>query len=183
MDTLIMDILAYSRLSREEMPLQPASLDVVVHLVLGRMAREIAERRALVTVPSPLPVIVGHASMLEQVLTNLLSNAVKFSRPGIDPVVLIRAEPCGERVRVWIEDNGIGIAPEYQDRVFGLFQRLNPVESFPGTGVGLAIVRRAMEKMGGSSGVESTPGQGSKFWIELPMAAKTPESAGQRTLA
>jgi signal transduction histidine kinase len=73
-------------------------------------------------------------------------------------------------VRLWIEDNGIGIAPEYQDRVFGLFQRLNPVEAFPGTGVGLAIVRRAMERMGGRSGLDSTPGQGSRFWIELPKA-------------
>jgi PAS domain S-box-containing protein len=170
MDSLIMDILAYSRLSREEVPLEPASLDAVVKGVLGRMAREIAGRRAIVMVPSPLPTIVGHAAMLEQVVTNLLSNAVKFARPGVDPVVVIRAEPRGGTVRLWIEDNGIGIAPEYQDRVFGLFQRLNPVESFPGTGVGLAIVRRAIERMGGSSGVESTPGQGSRFWIELPRA-------------
>jgi len=170
MDALIMDILAYSRLSREEVPLKPASLDAVVKPVLDRMAPEIAQRRATVTVQSPLPRIVGHAAMLDQVVTNLLSNAVKFSRPGVDPVVVVRAETRGAAVRLWIEDNGIGISPEYQDRVFGLFQRLNPVESFPGTGVGLAIVRRAMERMGGSSGVESTPGQGSRFWVELPKA-------------
>jgi signal transduction histidine kinase len=108
--------------------------------------------------------------MLEQVVTNLLSNAVKFARPGKDPEVVIRAEARGGSVRLWIEDNGIGFPPEYQERVFGLFQRLNPVEAFPGTGVGLAIVRRATERMGGTSGVESVPGQGSRFRIELRSA-------------
>jgi signal transduction histidine kinase len=112
--------------------------------------------------------------MLEQVVTNLLSNAVKFSRSGVAPEVVIRAETRDGSVRLWVEDNGIGIAPEYQERVFGLFQRLNPMESFPGTGVGLAIVRRAMERMGGASGLESTPGQGSRFWVELPRAPTGP---------
>jgi PAS domain S-box-containing protein len=172
MDSLIMDILAYSRLSRDEVPLEPASLDDVVTPVLDRMAKEIRERQASVTVRSPLPWIVGHAGMLQQVVTNLVSNAIKFSRPGVAPEVVLRAETRGGMVRLWIEDNGIGISPEYQDRVFGLFQRLNPVEAFPGTGVGLAIVRRAMERMGGRSGVESTPGQGSRFWIELPKASQ-----------
>jgi PAS domain S-box-containing protein len=170
MDALIMDILAYSRLSRDEVPLEPVRLDSIVTLVLDRMAKEIRDRQATVTVRSPLGSIVGHAGMLQQVVTNLVSNAVKFSRPGVAPQVVLRAEPRGGVIRLWIEDNGIGIAPEYQDRVFGLFQRLNPVEAFPGTGVGLAIVRRAMERMGGSSGVESTAGQGSRFWVEMPRA-------------
>jgi len=170
MDALIMDILAYSRLSRDEVPLDPVGLEDVVNQVLTNMAKEIRERQATVTVRSPLPRVVGHAAMLEQVVTNLVSNAVKFSRRGVAPEVVIRAESRGGTVRLWIEDNGIGISPEYQERVFGLFQRLNPVEAFPGTGVGLAIVRRAMERMGGSSGVESTSGQGSRFWVEVPQA-------------
>jgi len=171
MDTLIMDILAYSRLSREEVPLRPIDLDAIVAQVVDRMGKEIRERQAVVTVRTPLPRVIGYASMLDQVVTNLLSNGMKFSRPGIAPEIVIRAEVRGSRVRLWIEDNGIGIAPEYLERVFGLFQRLNPVESFPGTGVGLAIVRRAMERMGGSSGLESTPEQGSRFWVELPRAS------------
>jgi len=165
MDSLIMDILAYSRLSRDEVPLEPVNLDAVVTQVLSQMAREIRDRQGRVTVRSPLESVMGHGSMLQQVVTNLISNAVKFARPGVSPEVLIRAESRSASVRLWIEDNGIGIAPEYQERVFGLFQRLNPVESFPGTGVGLAIVRRAIERMGGNSGVESTPGQGSRFWV------------------
>jgi PAS domain S-box-containing protein len=174
MDALIMDILAYSRLSRDEVPLEPVSLDAIVTLVLGQMSKDIRERHAAVTVRSPLPRVVGYGSMLEQVVTNLLSNAVKFSRSGVAPEVVIRAETRDGSVRLWVEDNGIGIAPAYQERVFGLFQRLNPMESFPGTGVGLAIVRRAMERMGGASGVESTLGQGSRFWVELPRAQAGP---------
>jgi signal transduction histidine kinase len=170
MDALIMDILSYSRLSRAEVPLQPVDLDAIVSQVIDQMGKEIRDRQATVTVRSPLPRVIGYGSMLQQVVTNLLSNGVKFSRPGVPPEITIRADPREGWVRLWIEDNGIGIAPEYQERVFGLFQRLNPVESFPGTGVGLAIVRRAMERMGGRSGLDSTPGQGSRFWIELPKA-------------
>jgi signal transduction histidine kinase len=108
--------------------------------------------------------------MLEQVVTNLLSNAVKFSRPGVDPVVgdpapSRAAERCGSGSRT----TGSGSRRSTRTGV-RLFQRLNPVESFPGTGVGLAIVRRAMERMGGRSGLESTPGQGSRFWVEFPKA-------------
>lgn len=168
MDALIMDILAYSRISREDLPLGPVDLGTAVESVLGEMSKEIRERRATVAVQGPLPRVLGHGSMLSQVVANLVSNGIKFSREGVDPKVAIRAQVLGGVVRLWIEDNGIGIPPEYQERVFGLFQRLNPVEAFPGTGVGLAIVRRAMERMGGKSGVESTPGQGSRFWVELP---------------
>ena len=99
--------------------------------------------------------------MLIQVVANLVSNAVKFVAAGVDPEVRIRAEKRGGSLRIWIEDNGIGIDGEYLEKVFGLFQRLNAVEDYPGTGVGLAIVRRATERMGGASGVESTPGKGS----------------------
>ena len=172
MDSLITDILSYSRLSREEVPLGPVDLAEVVDRVLRNLSKEILERRAKVTVKPPLPPILGHASMMDQVVTNLVSNGLKFSRPGVDPEVTISAEPRGAMVRIWIEDNGIGIPAEYQDRVFGLFQRLNPVESFPGTGVGLAIVRRAMERMGGRSGYDSTPGRGSRFWVEIPAAVE-----------
>jgi PAS domain S-box-containing protein len=177
MDALITDILNYSRLSREEVPLGPVDLSGVVERVLENLSKEIVERRAKVTVRPPLPPVLGHASMMEQVVTNLVSNGIKFSRTGVDPEVTIGAEPRGGMVRIWVEDNGIGIPPEYKDRVFGLFQRLNPVEAFPGTGVGLAIVRRAMERMGGRSGFESTPGRGSRFWVEIPAA---PPSEGGR---
>jgi signal transduction histidine kinase len=105
---------------------------------------------------------------LGQVFSNLLSNAMKFVAPGVPPRVRVRSNDLGDRVRLWVEDNGIGIPPEYLARIFGVFERLHKQEEYPGTGIGLAIVRKAIDRMGGSTGVESEPGKGSKFWIELP---------------
>jgi len=87
-----------------------------------------------------------------------------------------RNAACGGRVRLWIEDNGIGIAPEHHERIFRVFERLHRATDYPGTGIGLAIVRKAMERMGGSVGVESALGRGSRFWIELPAGATFPAS-------
>jgi len=103
-----------------------------------------------------------------QVVTNLLTNAVKFVGPGVRPHVRVWAEERDEWGRLWVEDNGIGIAQEHQDRIFRVFERLHGSEMYPGTGIGLAIVAKGTERMGGRAGVESTPGKGSKFWIELP---------------
>jgi signal transduction histidine kinase len=111
---------------------------------------------------------MANTAALNQVLSNLVGNAIKFVPAGAAPQVEIRSEQSGRFVRLCISDNGIGISPEHQDRVFQLFERLHPQSAFPGTGVGLAIVRKAMERMGGHVGLTSSPGQGSCFWIELP---------------
>jgi signal transduction histidine kinase len=100
-------------------------------------------------------------------LTNLLSNAIKFTGPGVDPEVRVRAEASGDAVRIWVEDNGIGIAREHHERIFRVFERLHLQERYPGTGIGLAIVRRAAERLRGETGVESEAGKGSRFWISL----------------
>ncbi|HVE40100.1 MAG TPA: MASE1 domain-containing protein [Planctomycetota bacterium] len=176
MDALITDILAYSRLSRDDVPLQPEAPELLIRSALDQLAKEIREKGARVSVEPPFPKVRGHDGMLVQVLVNLISNAIKFVAPGVVPEVRIRGEVRGLVLRIWIEDNGIGIHPDYQDKIFGLFQRLNRAEAYPGTGVGLAIVRRAMERMGGSSGLESAPGKGSRFWIELALAER-PEGA------
>ena len=105
--------------------------------------------------------------MLVQTIVNLLSNAIKFVAPGIEPRVTVRAEQRSGVVRLWVEDNGIGIASAYYDRIFGAFERLNRMEDYAGTGIGLAIVQRGVERMGGHCGVESVPGEGSRFWIDL----------------
>jgi signal transduction histidine kinase len=116
------------------------------------------------------------------VLANLLTNAVKFVAPDVQPQIRIRATDgpvlrsaapgaaSAGSVRVWIEDNGIGIAPEYWEKVFGVFERLHTASTYPGTGIGLAIVRKAITRMGGHVGVESEVGAGSRFWIELQRA-------------
>lgn len=167
MDALIQDLLAYSRLSRGEIVLQPVPLGPVMRDILSLMAPELRERRACVKVEEPLPSVSAHPVLLTQILTNLVSNAIKFIGAGVDPEVRIRAESTGDLVRLWVEDNGIGIAPEHHERIFRVFERLHLQERYPGTGIGLAIVRRAAERLRGQTGVESEPGKGSRFWISL----------------
>jgi signal transduction histidine kinase len=108
---------------------------------------------------------------LKQVFYNLISNALKFVPPEIAPRVLISSESGAERVRILVRDNGIGIAAQHQHRIFGVFERLHPKENFPGTGIGLAIVRKGVERLDGSCGVTSSPGEGSQFWVELKPAS------------
>jgi signal transduction histidine kinase len=114
--------------------------------------------------------VLGDRRLLGQALENYLSSAVKFVARGVSPKVRVRAERRGSRVRLWVEDNGIGVPPEYRDRIFRLFERLHTVQEYPGTGVGLAIVHRAADRRGGGIGVEGEPGKGRRFWIELAAA-------------
>jgi len=170
MDALIRDLLTYGRLIHLEVDPVPVELDPLVRAIVDEMAPELTQREAVVKLARPLGIVQGNAGMLAQVILNLVSNAVKFVPPGTPPRVLVRSEARGRRLRLWVEDNGIGIAPEFQARIFGIFERLNREEEYPGTGIGLAIVRKALERMGGQSGVESVAGKGSRFWIELPAA-------------
>ena len=114
----------------------------------------------------------GHSVTLVQIFANLIGNAIKFIPPSKTPVVSVFTELEKDRVRVWVEDNGIGIAPEHQGKIFDLFVRLHGNTSYSGTGVGLAIVQKGAERMGGRAGVISEPGKGSRFWVELPAAGE-----------
>jgi signal transduction histidine kinase len=127
----------------------------------------ISESKALIEVNSPLPEVLAHETVLAQVLANVLSNALKFVQPGVIPHVRFRVETRPESIRLWIEDNGIGIAKEHHERVFRVFERLNE-KQFPGTGIGLSIVRKGVERMGGRVGIHSQVGGGSQVWIDLP---------------
>ena len=128
---------------------------------------EFQESRAEISIAQPLHKVLGHEALLSQCLSNLLGNAVKFVGPGVRPHVKIWTEAFNDRVRVWVTDNGVGIPKGKQDRIFGLFQRLHQEDVYPVTGIGLAIVRKAVERMNGKVGVESEPGKGSRFWLEL----------------
>jgi PAS domain S-box-containing protein len=163
MDAMIHDMLAYSRVARGELILRELSLDDAVHDALT-----LSSGAAAVSIQGPLGAAIGHEPSLVQALSNLISNAVKFVRPGAVPLVRVSAERRGDRVRVNIEDNGIGIAPELQPRLFKTFERLHPNGNYEGTGIGLAIVRKAIERMGGKVGVTSDGVSGSTFWIDLP---------------
>jgi len=217
MDTLILDLLAYSRLGRSEIWLQRLSLDSAIAEVLKELQSDIQVAQAQITIESPLPIVKAHRSILVQVLINLINNAIKFVAADVQPQVRIWAEervrgqggqggqggvnsphtphtphtpptsppphlPTSSQtstskkwVRLWVEDNGIGIAKEHQERIFRTFERLHGIESYPGTGIGLAIIKRGIERMGGSVGVESQLGQGSRFWIELPQGDSNSE--------
>jgi PAS domain S-box-containing protein len=167
MDTLIQDLLAYSQLTRADIQLKPASLDLAVKEALAQLRSEIKQSAAKITLAPPLAAVMGQARILTQIVSNLLGNAIKFVASATRPEVKVWTEERGERVRLWVEDNGIGIDPEHQARIFRVFERLHGVETYPGTGIGLAIVNKGANRMGGEAGVESIVGKGSRFWVEL----------------
>jgi PAS domain S-box-containing protein len=168
MDTLILELQTYSRLARQELPVEPCSLAAVLNAALASLASEIQATGASITVPRELPAVTAHYQTLVLVVTHLLANALTYTTPGAAPVVAVSAARLGDRVRLWVADQGLGIPPEAHARIFRVFERLHRQETYPGTGIGLAIVRRGVERMGGQVGVESQPGQGSRFWVELP---------------
>lgn len=167
MDALVRDLLDYSSLGRNSIQLQPVSLSALVSQTLAGHEKEVKTAAAEVQVENVNGLVLASRTILFQILSNLLSNALKFAAPGQRPEVTIRAQDNGAWVRIWVEDHGIGIDPRYQGRIFQPFERLHSQDELPGTGIGLAIVRRGVEKLGGRVGVESTPGQGSRFWVEL----------------
>ena len=152
------------------MPLAPVELDRLVEDIC-RDHPEFQLPQAQLAVDRPLGVVMGNEAYLTQSLTNLLGNAVKFVPAGRVPVLRIWTERRGSMVRVLLQDNGIGVPAEHHERIFRIFERLHPRGEFEGTGVGLAIVRRAVQRMNGTVGVISPAEGGSVFWLELPAAS------------
>jgi signal transduction histidine kinase len=170
MNQLTTDLLNYSRVARADLPRERVALEPLLRGILDHYA-ELAPAAADITLATPLDDVLGHETSLTQALANLLTNAAKFVRPGERPHITVRTERRGERVRVWVEDEGIGVDVRYQHRLFRMFERAHVDRGYDGTGVGLAIVRKVVEKSGGTCGVESDGRSGSRFWIELPAAA------------
>lgn len=190
MDALICDALQYTKVALGDFPIETVDPEPLLRVILQSYPN-LLKYRTNIHIVQPLPPVLANPAGLNQCFSNLLNNAVKFVAPGVKPHVRIWAEvlpalesvsppehtpstlssqsstllPC---VRFWFEDNGIGIAPEHQSRVFDMFQRLS--KDYEGTGVGLAVVRKAASRMGGRVGVESEPGKGSRFWLELKKA-------------
>jgi len=192
MDLLIHGLLEYGRLGHANFPLRPVEPKQILESVLELLAPEISARHAEIELDDDWPEVVGNEELLELVFLNLLSNALKFLPPGLPPRIQFRCQhsgaegPLRENVRFTIQDNGIGIPSDQISRAFWIFERLHPRDGYPGTGIGLAIVSKAIERMDGRLGAESEPNAGSRFWFELPAAAKnswSPRPEHESTLA
>ncbi len=170
MDDLICDLLKYATVGRQEIERRPVALDATLQSVQALLEAEIRATGAQITLPANPPVVMADTTLLQTVFQNLLGNAIKFVAQGVKPVVEIAVtRDGGEMVRITVTDNGIGIPPDARAQVFRIFERLHP--EFQGTGIGLAIVHRAIERLGGKIGVEAAPtGTGTRFWFELPAA-------------
>lgn len=166
MEQLTQDVLTYSRVARTQVELTVIDVEKLIRDVINQYL-ELQPPRATIELIKPLYPVLGHEASLGQCFSNLLSNGAKFVAPEVHPHLRIWSVLMGSRVRLHVADNGIGIKPEYQGRLFHVFERLQTGTQYEGTGIGLAIVRKAMEKMRGSCGMESDGRTGSVFWLEF----------------
>jgi PAS domain S-box-containing protein len=171
LDQYIRDLLDYGKVVRGDLPMASVDFGALVDEIVTTYPN-FQPARCDIQVLGALPAVQANAAALTQVISNLLDNAVKFVKPGAFPHVRIRAEEVDGWVRLWFEDEGIGIDGRSHKRIFGIFQSLHPHGTYEGTGIGLAIVRRAVERMGGKVGVQSEPGHGSRFWVDLKKGIK-----------
>jgi PAS domain S-box-containing protein len=170
LDRLTLDLLRYSRMAREEVTLTQVSLENALREALSLLHETIEGKGADVQVEGPLPEVHAQSGYLLQILINLLTNALKFVRPEIKPVIKIWTEAGKDHVRLFVQDNGIGIPSEYREKIFHLFERLHPDGTFEGTGVGLAIAQKAASRIHATIGLTADAGPGSTFWIDLETA-------------
>jgi signal transduction histidine kinase len=168
MNQLINDLLAYSRLERRMVVVTPVHVRELVEQILEEKAIELNERNVQVDLHFPCETIAAEIEGLTQALRNLIDNALKFTHETAEPRIEIRCESQEEGCLVWVKDNGIGFEMQYHDRIFEIFQRLHRSEDYPGTGIGLALVRKAMLRMGGRVWAESEPGRGATFYLLFP---------------
>jgi len=168
MTQLIEDLLAYSRLERRDMQNRPVNLLALVEALLAERANDIKARGVAVTLAVACASVTADRDGLAMALRNLLENALKFTRNVPQPMIEIGGRDTGTTCILSVRDNGVGFDMKFHDRIFAIFQRLHRSEDYPGTGIGLAIVRKAMERMGGRAWAESEPGKGATFYLEIP---------------
>jgi PAS domain S-box-containing protein len=168
MNQLIDDLLTYSRLERRAMTTGSLNPRLLVEMLIAERADELNARQVTPSVDIPCGTVTAEAEGLVEALRNLLENALKFTRDVPAPRIEIGGRETDKTCILWVRDNGIGFDMQYHDRIFEIFQRLHRAEDYPGTGIGLAIVRKVMQRMGGRVWAESTPGQGATFFLEVP---------------
>lgn len=169
MQALMDDILALSRVNRKGQPFKPVDLNTIVQMVIEDLEISIAETQATIT-SEKLAVVQSDESQVHQLVQNLIANAIKYHREDVNPIVHISGKPKGSDYEITIEDNGLGIPKEYLKRIFEPFQRLHSIEKYPGTGIGLTIAKKIVERHGGTLCVESELGLGTRFIFTLPLS-------------
>jgi len=169
MDRLVLDLLEYSRIGRVTRPMLPVQLGNVIERAMFALTSKIAEAGAeIATPPEVMPMVLGDAEELTRLFQNLIGNAVKYREPDRAPLITLGAERFGTHWEITVSDNGIGIEPQYYERIFLIFQRLHKRTDYEGTGIGLAVCKKIVEHHGGRIWVESTPGKGTTFHVTLP---------------
>ncbi|MFO7990985.1 MAG: PAS domain S-box protein [Thermoplasmata archaeon] len=167
MDRLINDIMVYSKVGRKDVLINHIDLEDVIDRVLENLKGNIEEKDADIDVILPLGTVMANEPLLLQSLSNLISNSLKFVEGGEKPKIKIYSENDGQYTKLYISDEGIGIDKENKEKIFQLLTRLHGEETYPGTGIGLSVAKKAVELMNADIGVESERGKGSKFWIRL----------------
>lgn len=173
MNQLIDDLLAYSRLERRELKPDRIPLAPMINSLVEEKRRELTQHPINFVIDVNGATVLADASGLTQSLRNYLDNAIKFTGKVAEPCIEVGSHENAESCLLWVRDNGIGFDMKYHDQIFDIFQRLNVSQDYPGTGIGLAIVRKAMERMGGRAWATSEPGQGATFYLEIPNAVAT----------
>jgi len=171
LDTQILDLLQYSRIGREGDAMAPVALGEAMAKAVANLAVSIEEQAATVAIVTDPPTVLGHDGELVRLFQNLIGNALKYCAPGQSPKVSVSTERQNDFWRISVADNGIGIAAEYHERIFEIFQRLHGGSDYQGTGIGLAICRKIVQRHGGRIWVESAPGEGAVFHFTLPVPA------------
>ncbi len=175
MQVLVNDLLLLSRVRTKAKPFRPVDMQEVLDDVLFALQLSIADNKVTLT-HDELPSVPADRTQMTQLLQNLISNAIKYKAPGRDPKIHVGVSNDKGNYTFYVKDNGIGIEPEYHERIFGVFQRLHTREEYPGNGVGLAICNKIVERHGGRLYIESVPGEGSVFYFSLPKKRKDTKS-------
>lgn len=181
MDELINALVAYTQVNKVPIPVHQVDPRELIEELLKQYEPRFASEGVRVEITGDFLPVTANRAVLHNAVLNLLENAIKFRIPETQACVRFRGAPGSEKFRLWVEDKGIGIAPEHHDRIFGVFERLHGYE-VPGTGIGLAMVRRWVSCMQGTVGVESSVGEGARFWIELPCGPSAPRNENAQDL-
>jgi len=175
MAALIADLLEYSRLGRRAAQAVPIDLELIIDEVLGGLSETVRQNQAQIVLPESYPLVMGDRTPLIQIFSNLFDNALKYRRPDLPPKIELLWREDSDYAMIQVSDNGIGIPEEHREQIFILFQRLNSGDDIPGTGIGLALVRKALQLLDGEVEVDSAEGGGTTFIVKLPLAERSGE--------